>query len=114
MKKNKSAPYGYYGGVTQENHYVPPPVADFVPQPASTPFYEDYRLTLIRAITSVGFTEKFLMDNAGSIMFRTAEGLPYGAQQFTISTPDHPNDKIEYDTLSGDDVDLMLLDGGTF
>jgi hypothetical protein len=114
MKRNKSAPYGYYGGVTQENHYVPPPAPDFVPQPASTPFYEDYRLTLQRAVTAIGFAEQFLIDNGGSIMYRTATGLPYGAKEFQISTLDHPNDVIVYDTLSGDDVDLMLLDGGLF
>jgi hypothetical protein len=33
---NKSKVYGYYGGVTNENHYVPPPSIPFTPQPAST------------------------------------------------------------------------------
>ena len=29
---NKSAAYGYYGGVAQINHYVPPKETDTIPQ----------------------------------------------------------------------------------
>lgn len=112
--ENRSKPYGYYGGVTQENHYVPPPSAPFVPQPASVPFYKDYRTTLINLVSSVGFNKQFLIDNQNSIMVRKLVEQIGGVNHFEINTQGHPNDIIEYDVLSGEDIDLLTLDGGTF
>ena len=34
MATNKSSIYGYYGGVSQENLYVPPPSIPYTPQPS--------------------------------------------------------------------------------
>jgi hypothetical protein len=112
--ENKSKPYGYYGGVTQENHYVPPPVPDFVPQPASVPFYEEYRTTLQSLVSSGPITREFLRDNIDSILVRKLIQQTGGTNHFEINSQGHPNDLIEYDVLSGADVDLLLLDGGTF
>jgi hypothetical protein len=112
--ENKSKPYGYYGGVTQENHYVPPPSVPFDPQPASVHFYKEYRTTLSNLISSVGFTQQFLIDNQDSIMVRKLVQQLEGVNHFEINTQGHPNDIIEYDVLSGVDPDLLTLDGGTF
>lgn len=112
--ENKSKPYGYYGGVTQQNHYVPPAVPAFTPQPASVPFYRDYRTTLVNLISSVGFTKQFLLDNQNSILVRKLVNQLSGANFFEINTQSHPNDIIEYDVLSGEDINLLGLDGGTF
>lgn len=111
---NKSKPFGYYGGVTQENHYVPPPSPSFEPQPASVPFYNDYRTTLQRLVSSVNFTREFLLDNADSIMVRKLVAQIGGSSHFEITTQGDPNDLITYDVLSGGDVDLMMMDGGYF
>lgn len=112
--ENKSKPYGYYGGVTQQNHYVPPAVPDFTPQPASVPFYRDYRTTLQNLVSSVGFTTQFLLNNQDSILVRKLVEQIGGVNHFHINTQGHPNDIIEYDVLSGADPNLLTLDGGSF
>lgn len=112
--ENKSLPYGGYGGVTQQNHYVPPVAATFVPQPASVPFYRDYRTTLQNLVSSVSFTKQFLVDNQNSILVRKIVEQIGGVNHFHINTQEHPNDIIEYDVLSGADPDLLTLDGGWF
>jgi hypothetical protein len=35
MATNKSKVYGYYGGVTNANHYIPPDSPSYIPQPAT-------------------------------------------------------------------------------
>lgn len=114
IMNNKSAPYGYYGGVTQQNHYVPPSSVPFVPHEASVPFYRDYRTTLQHLVSSVNFTQEFLLQNAGSILVRKIVEQMGNSNHFHISTLDHPDDLITYDTLSGYDVNLLGLDGGSF
>lgn len=112
--ENKSKPYGGYGGVTQQNHYVPPSAPTFVPQPASVPFYRDYRTTLQNLVSSVTFTRQFLVDNQDSILVRKLVDQIAGVNHFHINSQGHPNDIIEYDVLSGSDPNLLTLDGGTF
>ena len=111
---NKSKIYGYYGGVTQENHYVPPPSTPFVPQPASVPFYENYASTTEALLSTAELTREFFVSNEGIIMRRYLLERTPTQEIYELTTLDHPNDIITYVTdLSGDE-DLLLSDGGFF
>lgn len=114
---NLSKAYGYYGGVTKENHYVPPKSPPFIPQPPSIPFTTDILGTL-ETHASSELLKNFLTDNSGSIVFRRHttehESLSSaGVQVFEIATQDNPQDVITYDTTSPV-IDLARMDGGTF
>jgi hypothetical protein len=111
---NKSKAYGYYGGVTQANHYVPPAVAPFVPCPPSVPFYENQSTATAALLSSAEYTREFLENNEGIIMRRYLVNRTATQEFYEIKTLDNPNDVITYVTgLSGAE-DLMLMDGGTF
>ena len=111
---NKSKAYGYYGGVTEANHYVPPAVAPFVPCLPSVPFYENQSTATIALLSSAEYTREFLESNEGIIMRRYLTNRTETEEFYEIRTLDHPNDIITYTTgLSGAE-DLMLMDGGTF
>ena len=114
---NLSKPYGYYGGVTNNNHYIPPPSAPYIPQPATVPFTKDM-LTVVQSYLSSQSLRDFLSDNAGSIVFRKLiTDYPvmssFRAHEFEMKTQDNPSDTLTYDTLSST-VNLLLLDGGSF
>lgn len=111
---NKSKPYGYYGGVTQQNHYVPPPSIPFIPQPASIPFVEDYAQKLEEIRFSVEETQKFFTLNKGSIMRRYLIERTSNQELYKITTIDNPTDVIIYTTSLSGVEDLLLLDGGEF
>ena len=111
---NKSKPYGYYGGVTNANHYVPPEVAPFVPCPPSVPFFENQATATAALLSSAEYTREFLEDNEGTIMRRYLVDRTETQEFYEIKTLDNPNDVITYVTgLSGAE-DLMLMDGGEF
>ena len=111
---NKSKPYGYYGGVTNENHYVPPPSAPFTPQPASIPFYENQANAAVALLSSAEATREFFKDNEGIIMRRYLVGRTETEEFYEIKTLDNPNDIITYTTALSGAEDLLLMDGGTF
>lgn len=111
---NKSKAYGYYGGVTEANHYVPPAVAPFVPCPPSVPFYENQSSATTALLSSAEYTREFLENNEGIIMRRYMVNRTETQEFYEIKTLDNPNDVITYVTgLSGAE-DLMLMDGGEF
>jgi hypothetical protein len=111
---NKSKAYGYYGGVTNENHYVPPAVAPFVPHPPSVPFFENQATASTALLSSADYTREFLQDNEGIIMRRYLVNRTDAEEFYEIRTLDNPNDVITYVTELSGAEDLMLMDGGTF
>jgi len=46
-RKSISAPYGNYGGVSNDAHYVPPVVPDFVPCPPTVVFSTSMKTILV-------------------------------------------------------------------
>lgn len=116
MSSNLSQPYGFYGGVTQQNHYVPPPALDFQPQPKSVPFTKQYReilQSMFVEMPSAGVTvAEFLTSNEAFIMFRRIVGQTDGLNDFEINTQERPNDLLIYSALSAVAIDLLKLDGG--
>jgi hypothetical protein len=114
--KNKSAPYGYYGGVTNANHYVPSPSTPFVPQPASVPFYENQATATAALLSSADSTREFFEQNEGAIMRRYFTGIVNNQEVYEIKTLDNPNDLIIYTTpVSAENVlNVTVMDGGYF
>lgn len=114
MTSNKSAIYGGYGGVSQKNHYVPPPSPPFVPHPASVPFYENLANATAELLSSAEATREFFVSNEGIILHRYLVDRTATQEFYEITTIDNPNDIITYVTdLSGTE-DLMRSDGGFF
>jgi hypothetical protein len=111
---NKSKAYGYYGGVTQQNHYVPPPSPPFTPQPASIPFYENYSTATADLLSSAEMTREFFINNEGIIMRRYLRERTATHEVYEITTLDNPNDIILYITELSGTEDLLLMDGGEF
>jgi hypothetical protein len=111
---NNSKVYGTYGGVTKQNHYVPPPSIPFVPQPASVPFYENYSTAVDLLLSSAEATREFFVDNEGTIMRRYLVERTQTQEIYKLATLDHPNDVIIYTTNLAGPEDLLLMDGGIF
>jgi len=113
--RNKSAIYGYYGGVSDSNHYVPPPSTPFTPQPASVPFYEN-QASAVTLLTSAKDTRDFFEQNKGSIMRRKFVGIANNQEVYEINTDDNPDDLIIYTTpiSSVNLLDVNIMDGGFF
>ncbi len=114
MAKNKSKPYGYYGGVPNENHYVPPAVPDFTPQPKTVPFYAEYIEMLDNALSSVDFSLEYLALSADKILIRKELSATDDAKMFEMKTYAHPNDIITYTSPVSGTIDLLTMDGGFF
>ena len=110
---NKSAPYGYYGGVTKENHYVPPPSQPFTPQPPSIPFYENQANATLALLSSAEQTRQFFIDNQGAILRRYQVAVVGDVEYYEMKTLDNPNDVITYVSTTSA-VDVLLMDGGEF
>ena len=110
---NKSAIYGYYGGVTNENHYVPPPSPPFTPQPPSIPFYENQANATLALLSSAEQTRQFFIDNQGAILRRYQVAVVGDVEFYEIKTLDDPNDIITYSAITSS-VDILTMDGGTF
>lgn len=114
MANNKSKVYGYYGGVTKENHYVPPAVPDFIPQPKTVPFYAEYIDLLNQALTSVNFSLDYLLLSADKILLRKEISATNTTKTFEMRNFANPNDIITYTSPISGTVDLLTLDGGLF
>lgn len=111
MKKNRSAAYGYYGGVSKAQHYVPPTNMEFVPQPnLATAFTNEDRNNLLQLLQQTSF----YAENAQNILMRkTVSSLSGNIDSFVISTSGKPEDIITY-TSDTDYVDLVPVNGGFF
>jgi hypothetical protein len=113
MAKNKSSVYGFYGGVTQENHYVPPGSPDFVPQPVRVRFTEEDK----KAVSQLAVQTTFYTDNAPNIVLRKlVSSVPDGSDNvdtFVMMTSAKPNDIITY-TSETNEVNLNQVDAGFF
>lgn len=107
---NKSAVYGYYGGVSNENHYVPPGSPSYVPQPATIPFTTSDKSLMLHLLS----TADFINQNAPNMLIRTnTEHLTGNIDTFVISTSGKPEDVIVY-TSNTDVIDINVVDGGLF
>lgn len=114
MNKNKSAPYGYYGGVTPGNHYTPPPVPDFVPQVPRATFTQNDKILLQQLVQQT----QFFAANSPDILLRTHVDNPPGVSgvnvdTFVLHTSANPADVIVY-TSDHDNYNLNITDGGAF
>ena len=110
MPTNKSKTYGYYGGVTKANHYVPPGSPGFVPQLARSPFTVEDKEKFDQVMSQAAY----IGENAENIMLRAnVSSTPNNIDTFVISTSSKPEDVIVY-TSSTDVVDLNVADGGYF
>ncbi len=118
-KKNKSGPYGYYGGVSNENHYSP----DYEPQPARMLFTSKDKQLLRDAESPAAFVEA----NSSNILLRfKTDSQPNNLETFTITTSGQPEDIIKYtsnrneiilDDVAGFgivDNKQNIIGGGTF
>jgi len=115
--KNKSKVYGYYGGVSQQNHYVPPGAPGYVPRNEyPLAFTEEQKTNLL-----------YLAQKAPEILVRKVlDSQPGNIDTFMISTSGKPEDVIIYtsnqdqvvlDDLAGSGIENTTdgpLDGGTF
>jgi hypothetical protein len=102
-RRNKSAAYGYYGGVSNEKHYVPVTSEGFERQPSNAQFTEADRQRLIQVLQAA----QFVNSNAPNILLRVAvEQTPENIDTFVISTSGNPADKITYKT----NKDEIVLD----
>jgi hypothetical protein len=112
MNKNKSSAYGYYGGVTPANHYVPPPVPDFVPQPpqGGSILTQTDRSLLEQLVQQTAF----YAENAPHILLRTNTlHLSNNVDSFMMTTSADPEDVIVY-TSETDNFNLNIVNGGQF
>jgi hypothetical protein len=115
--KNKSKAYGCYGGVSQQNHYVPPGAPGFVPRKEyPLAFTDEQKVALL-----------YLAEKAPDVLVRTlTDSKPGNIETFVLSTSSKPEDKIIYiseqdqvvlDDLAGSGLANTTenpLDGGTF
>lgn len=119
MNTNKSAAYGYYGGVTPGNHYTPPPVPEVVPQPPRATFTQNDKILLQQLVQQT----QFFVENSPDILLRTHVPNPSSAEMFTseesnidtfvLHTSANPEDVIVY-TSERDNFNLNITNGGTF
>jgi hypothetical protein len=108
--RNKSAIYGYYGGVTEENHYNPLSASDTT-----------YAWNLTQEL------KNFILQNASNMVLRqNTNSQPGNIDTFVLSTSGKPEDIITYtssqDVVMLDDIAGVgiasdteePIDGGTF
>lgn len=109
IKRNKSAAYGYYGGVSKANHYVPGSTSNSQAWSLSQEF------------------KNFLLQNAENIVLRqTLSSAPENVDTFMFYTSGKPEDVVVYqtnkdtvvlDNLAGSGITSSSnqpVDGGTF
>lgn len=110
MATNKSSIYGDYGGVSNQNHYVPSGNTNFTPKPPQMLFSEADRLLVQQLIQQTSFYS----NNAQNILIRTlSSSQPGNVDTFVLSTSAKPEDVIII-TSDTDTVNLNQLDGGFF
>ena len=102
---NKSKPYGYYGGVSNESHYVPPDSPSFTPQPENLNVRDrELAEQLIQKM-------QFYVDNAPNILLRkNTSSLPGNIDTFVMTTSGKPEDQIVYTS----NKDVITLDSNMF
>lgn len=107
---NKSSIYGYYGGVSNSNHYIPT-TQPFVPQPSQPhQITEQDRLLLHQLVLQT----EFYSQNAPNILLRTnTVHTSANVDTFVIHTSANPEDVIVY-TSETDTFELGILNGGAF
>jgi hypothetical protein len=107
--RNKSKVYGWYGGVRDDEHYVPPPSKPFVP-------YRDGDLdqAALALLSAVDETKEFLQQNDGAILRRYMVEVEDGQEMYVMTNPDNASDVLTYTTLLSGDESLTNLDGGYF
>lgn len=127
--KSVSRHYGYYGGVTKQNHYVPPAVPAFIPQPPTVPFYADYRTLVTQILSSFNITHELFVEHLDRILYRIplsstesvdASGNPIPEldedgdpiKRFYMTNQEDPNDIITYVSPLSGTVDLVTFDAG--
>jgi hypothetical protein len=109
-KKNKSSLYGFYGGVSNANHYVP-----------GSPLPPNNQWSLSQEL------KNFVVQNAANIVLRqTVSSEPGNVDTFVLSTSGKPEDIIVYqsnqdtvvlDNIAGSGITSDTnepVDGGTF
>jgi hypothetical protein len=122
-RRNRSAAYGYYGGVSAQKHYVPSSEQNWIPQEANAQFTEQDRQRLIQVLTAA----QFVKGNASNILLRVnTEHTPENVDTFVISTSGNPQDKLIYtsnkdqvilDDMAGNGIisdSIPTIDGGYF
>ena len=102
-RRNKSAAYGYYGGVSKQKYYSPLASEEYDKQLTNARFTEADRQRLIQAMHAA----QFVNANAPNILLRVAvEQTPENVDTFVISTSANPADTITYKT----NKDQIVLD----
>ena len=118
MNTNKSSAYGGYGGVSDEAHYVPLSIPDFIPQPPSIPFTTKQIRDISNALNKIELEKlvTFINTNSGDILLRNEvidEDLT--TDRFDMFTLNNPKENITLTVPnSADVVDILILNGGTF
>jgi hypothetical protein len=122
-RQNKSAAYGYYGGISKQQYYNPIAPGEYDKQLTNARFTEADRQRLIQAMSAA----QFVNANAPNILLRVAvEQTPENIDTFVISTSGNPADTITYktdkdkivlDDMAGTGItsdSISIIDGGTF
>jgi len=111
-KKSLSAPYGNYGGVSNDAHYVPPTAPSFVPCLPTINLYSNLNISL----KNIEEVKSFVVNTSGNILMRYLDGVdPEDMKTFVMYTCDNPNDTITYKASSINFmVDMLHDDGGIF
>jgi hypothetical protein len=123
-RRNKSAAYGYYGGVSNENHYVPNASESFIPQPPLAQFtvLDQQRLEELLPVA------QFVAENAPRMVLRipVVQSSEENVDTFVLATSGNPNNVIVYssnkdrvvlDDVAGDGIksnSKESIDGGFF
>ena len=106
---NKSSIYGYYGGVSQQNHYVPPGAEGHDPSIFNRAIFTKQDQVLVQQLIQ---QTEFYAENAPNIVVRTnVSSLPGNVDTFVLTTSANPQDVIQY-TSNEDIVALNVVDGG--
>ena len=106
---NKSSIYGYYGGVSQQNHYVPPGGEGHDPSIFNRAIFTKSDQVLVQQLIQ---QTEFYAENAPNIVLRTnISSLPGNVDTFVLSTSANPEDVIQY-TSNENAVALNVVEGG--
>ncbi len=114
---NISTPYGNYGGVRNDCHYIPSPIPGFIPTPPTVPFTKSLRARIINALSGVSTQQcvTFLNATSSIMLYRILLEVNDNFKTFVMFTSSHPFDTVTYTASAGRfTMDLLRLNGGTF
>ena len=118
MSKNYSEAYGGYGGVSNDSHYVPPAVPNFIPQPPTIPFTTQHVDDIQKALRTINVNDltTFINANSGNILLRKEIfDNDLSTDAFSMFTMNNPTEQISFTVpASSDVINMFNLDGGTF